>query len=140
MIHAEHRSFLESHTLAVIGFARKSGPPSLSPVYYYMDGDEIVFSTTKARGKGRAVTRTGELTICIVDMSPPFAYLTVFGKARLDEATAVDAMMRIGEIMSGRPLPESARPAIEQRAKDEGRVAVRITPAEFFPARPIGVK
>ena len=70
MIPEEHRPFIESHKLAVVGFTRKSGPPSLSPVYYYVDGDEIVFSTTKTRGKGRAVARTGELTLCIVDAQP----------------------------------------------------------------------
>ena len=140
MIPEEHRPFLESHKLAVIGFARKSGPPSLSPVYYYLDGDEIVFSTTKTRGKGRAVARFGELTLCVVDAQPPFPYLTVFGKATLDEAAAVDAMMKMGEIMTGNVLPDAARPMMEQRAENEGRVAVRLTPTEFFMTRPIGSK
>lgn len=140
MIPEEHRPFLESHKLAVVGFARKSGPPSLSPVYYYLDGDEIVFSTTRTRGKGRAVARMHELTLCIVDTSPPFPYLTVFGKARLDEASAVDAMVKMGEIMTGNVLPASARPMIEQRAQNEDRVAVRVAPTEFFLTRPIGSK
>ena len=140
MIPEEHRPFLESHKLAVIGFARKSGPPSLSPVYYYLDGDEIVFSTTKTRGKGRAVARSGELTLCVVDAQPPFPYLTVFGKATLDEAAAVDAMMKMGEFMTGNVLPDAARPMMEQRAENEGRVAVRLTPTEFFMTRPIGSK
>jgi PPOX class probable F420-dependent enzyme len=140
MIPDEHRPFLESHKLAVIGFARKSGPPSLSPVYYYVDGEEIVFSTTKTRGKGRAVARAGELTLCIVDMNPPFPYLTVYGKARVDEEAAVDAMMKMGEIMTGNVLPEAARPMMEQRAENEGRVAIRVTPTEFFLTRPIGSK
>ena len=140
MIPDEHRPFLESHKLAVVGFARKSGPPSLSPVYYYLDGDEIVFSTTKTRGKGRAAARTGELTLCIVDAQPPFPYLTIFGKATIDEAAAVDAMMKLGEIMTGNVLPDAARPMMEQRAETERRVAVRVTPTEFFMTRPIGSK
>ena len=140
MIPDEHRPFLEAHKLAVVGFARKSGPPSLSPVYYYLDGDEIVFSTTKTRGKGIAAARHGELTLCVVDMSPPFPYLTVFGEAHVDHEAAVDAMMKMAEIMTGNVLPESARPMIEQRAESEGRVAIRIKPTEFFLTRPIGSK
>ncbi len=140
MIPQEHRQFLESHSLAVVGFTRKSGPPSLSPVYYFVDGDEIVFSTTAKRGKGRAVARTGELTLCIIDMSSPYSYLTVFGTARLDEATAVDTMMHVGEVMTGNKLPDAARGGMEQRAAAEGRVSVRVTPTEFFSTRPVGSK
>jgi len=89
MIPDEHRQFLESHNVCIVGFARKSGPPSLSPVYYYLDGDEIVFSTTKTRGKGRAVARNPELTLCIVDTNPPYPYLTIFGRAGGGEDVAV---------------------------------------------------
>jgi PPOX class probable F420-dependent enzyme len=138
MIPEEHRPFLESHSLAIVGFVRKSGPPSLSPVYYIVDGDAIVFSTTTQRGKGRAVARTGELTLCIIDTNPPFPYLTVYGTATSDETTAVDTMMKIGQVMTGNPLPEAARGAMQQRAETEGRVSVRVTPTEFFSTRPIG--
>jgi len=137
MIPEEHRQFLEKHSLCVVGFNRKSGPPSLSPTYYWLDGDEIVFSTTKVRGKGRAVARGEDLSLCVLDTNPPFPYLLVYGKAGVDEAGAVDAMMRIGEIMTGNKLPEAARPVMEQRAHNEGRIAVRVAPYDFFKTTPI---
>ena len=59
MIPKERREFLEQHRLAIVGVPRKAGPPHMSPVYYVVDGDEIVISTTASRFKGRAVrTRT----------------------------------------------------------------------------------
>ena len=137
MIPEEHRQFLEKHSLCVVGFNRKSGPPSLSPTYYWLDGDEIVFSTTKVRGKGRAVARGEDLALCVLDTNPPFPYLLVYGKATGDEAGAVDAMMKIGSIMTGRDLPDGARPALEERAKSEGRISVRVTPYDFFKTTPI---
>jgi PPOX class probable F420-dependent enzyme len=138
MIPEEHRQFLESHSFCVAGYSRKKGPPSLSPVYYWVDGDEIVFSTTKTRGKGRAAARGDDISLCILDTNPPFPYLLVYGKASVDEAGAVDAMMKIGAIMQGRELPDAARPALEERAKNEGRIAVRVTPTDFFKTTPIG--
>jgi hypothetical protein len=54
--------------------------------------------------------------------------VTVFGRARIEDEGAVDAMMAIGGRMTGAPLAESARPALQQRAIDEGRVVLRITP------------
>jgi len=137
MIPEEHRQFLETHSLCVVGFNRRKGPPSLSPTYYWLDGDEIVFSTTKVRGKGRAVARGEDLSLCVLDTSPPFPYLLVYGKATGDEAGAVDAMMKIGEIMTGNKLPDAARPMMEQRAANEGRIAVRVSPYDFFKTTPI---
>ena len=136
MIPDEHRQFLESHNVCVVGFARKSGPPSLSPVYYHVDGDEIVFSTTKTRGKGRAVARSPELTLCIVDADPPYQYLTVFGRARIDEASALEANLKAVEIITGSPISDAMRSVLEQRAKDEGRVAIRVTPVGYFKTQP----
>jgi hypothetical protein len=40
-------------------------------------------------------------------------------------------MMRVGEAMSGNPVPESARPAVEERARTEQRVVLRVTPERF---------
>ena len=134
-ISTTQREFLESHRLCVFGFNRHSGPPSLSPVYYFMDGDEIVISTTGSRIKAKAVQRSPEVSVCVLDEKMPFAYLTVYGHARIEEEGAADVMRRIGEAMTGSPLPESARPAFEQRAKSEERVVIRVKPAQFVSPR-----
>ncbi len=128
MITDEQRQFLEEHRLCIVGYVRKDGPPALSPVYYVLDGDEIVISTTSSRAKGRAGRRNIAMSVCVLAESPPFQYLTVYGKAHVEDEGAVDAMMRIGEKMTGAPISEASRPALEQRAKAEGRVVLRITP------------
>ncbi len=134
----EQREFLESHRLCVFGFNRRSGPPALSPVYYFMDGDEIVISTTDSRVKAKAVQRNPEVSVCVLDEKMPFAYLTVFGHARIEDKDAADVMRRIGEAMTGSPIPEAALPALEERAKTEGRVVIRVKPAQFVSTRPLG--
>lgn len=140
MIPDEHRAFLEDHRLAVFGHERKDGPPSLTPVYYFLDGDEIVVSTTASRGKAKAVARNPQVSVCVLDEKQPFAYLTVFGEARIETEGAVDAMMRMGETMTGNPIAEAARPVLEKRAQDEGRVALRIKPLKFVSTRTMGPK
>ncbi len=133
----EQRKFLESHRLCVFGFNRRSGPPSLSPVYYFMDGDEIVISTTSSRIKAKVVQRNPEVSVCVLDEKMPFAYLTVYGHARIEEEGAADVMRRIGEVMTGNPIAESALPVFEQRAKDEGRVVICVKPAQIVSTRPL---
>lgn len=140
MIPDEHRTFLDSHRLCVVGFAAKNGPPNLSPVYYVVDGDDILISTTAARGKAKQAQRTGEVTLCVLEEQYPFAYLNVYGSARVEDEGAAELMLRIGEKMTGSVLPEAARQAMEQRARDEGRVVLRVTPKRYFSTRPVGQK
>ena len=102
-----------------------------------MDGDEIVISTTGSRVKTKAVRGNPEVSVCVLEEKMPFAYLTVFGHARIEEEGAADVMRRIGEAMTGRPIPEAARPALEQRAQSEGRVVIRVKPAQFVSTRPL---
>jgi hypothetical protein len=63
----------------------------------------------------------------------PFPYLRVEGRGRIEQDGAVDLMMQIGEKMRGQPVPESARPAVEERAKREQRVVLRLTPEAYYP-------
>jgi PPOX class probable F420-dependent enzyme len=128
----EEKAFLEAHRLCVFAFRRKAGPPSLTPVYYYMDGGDIVISTTATRAKAKAVRRDPEVTVCVLEEKSPFSYLTVYGRARIEEQGAVDVMMKVGEKMTGAPVAESMRPAIEERARKEQRVVLRVTPVSAF--------
>lgn len=108
----------------------------MSPVYYAMDGDDIVISTTASRWKAKALRRDPAVSLCVLGEAPPFPYLLVYGTATIEERGAVDVMMKIGERMSGNPVPEAARPLVERRAHDEGRVVLRVRPERFASTTP----
>ena len=56
---------------------------------------------------------------------------------RADDAKlVVDVMMAVGGRMSGTPLPEAARPAVEAMARDEDRVVLRCRPYATFAQPP----
>ena len=129
----ERTKFLADHRLCVVGYARETGPPALWPVYYAVDGDDLLISTTATRAKAAAIRRNPQVSVCVLGEAMPFPYLTVYGRGRIETAGAVDAMMKVGERMTGNPIPESARPAVEKRAQDEQRVVLRVTPEGFVP-------
>ena len=130
MNQAERRAFVANHRTCVFGFQRKQGPPSMSVVYYVMDGDDILVSTMAARAKARAVRRTREAAICVLDEQWPLTYLQVYGPADVEDVigTTVDVMMKVGQIMSGQPLPDAVRPLVEAKAREENRVVIRLKP------------
>ena len=86
MNQAERRAFVADHRTCIFGFQRKHGPPSMSVVYYVMDGDDILISTMAERAKARAVRRTHEAAICVLDEQWPLTYLQVYGPADVEDA------------------------------------------------------
>jgi hypothetical protein len=111
----------------------------MSVVYYVpTDGDELLVSTMGGRAKAKAAARNRKISLCVLDERWPFAYLQVYCDARLETDTAlvVDVMMAVGGRMSGQPLPEQARPAVQAMAEKEGRVVLRCRPYETFAQPP----
>ena len=130
----ERRQFVKEHRTCVFGYERKQGPPSMSIVYYVMDGDDMLVSTMAERGKARAVRRNPEVSLCVLDEQWPPTYLVVFGDAKIetDPDAVIDLMMRIGELMSGQKLPDEARPVVAAMAEKEQRILIRIRPRQTF--------
>lgn len=130
MNQSERRAFVADHRTCIFGFQRRQGPPSMSVVYYVMDGDDVLVSTMAERAKAKAVRRTGEAALCILDEQWPLTYLQVYGPAAVDEGveTTVTVMMKVAAIMSGQALPEAARPLVEAKAREERRVVIRLQP------------
>lgn len=128
MTPGERRTFLEEHRLAIVGIGRKSDGPHMSPVYYALDGNDILISTTASRWKAKAIRRNAPISLCIMGEAMPFPYLLLYGTASIEEHDAPQVMRRIGERMTGNTIPDDALPAIEERATTEGRVVLRFTP------------
>lgn len=129
----ERKAFLSEHRLAIVGAERVDAPPQLSPVYYVMDGDDLLISTTETRAKAKVIRRNTRVSVCVLGEEMPFPYLTVYGHGQIETDGAADVMMAVGGAMAGNPLPESMRPAIEERAKKEQRVVLRVTPESYYP-------
>ena len=130
----ERRAFVQKHRTAVFGTSRKGDGPAQSIVYYVSDGDDLLVSTMGARAKAKAVERLGKVSLCVLDEQWPPSYVVVYCDAKVEREPkgVTDLMMRIAGVMAGKEMPESVRPMVEQGAKKEGRVVVRLTPYATF--------
>ncbi len=135
----QRKQFVKDHRTCVFGYSRDDSGPSMSIVYYTMDGDDILVSTMAKRAKAKAVDRLGKVSLCILDENWPMTYLVVYGSATLerDVNQTATVMMKIGEIMSGNPVPEAARPMVMAMAEKEGRLVVRLKPDYTFYTPPV---
>src|SRR5258705_3782281 len=138
MDRAERREFVRKHRTAVFGYNRRSDGPAQSIVYYVTDGDDLLVSTMGARAKAKAVERLAKVSLCVLDEQWPPSYLVVYCRARLETEprAVVDLMLRIAGVMAGKPMPETVRPLVEEGARREGRVVVRLLPYATFHSPP----
>ena len=134
----ERRQFVREHRTCIWGYERQAGPPSMSVVYYVMDGDDILISTMKERAKAKAMERNPQVSLCVVDEQWPMTYLVVYGRGRIidEPAQAVAVMAGITELMSGQAPSAEDMPKIEAMCRDEHRVVARITPEATFETPP----
>ena len=132
------RAFVREHRTAVFATNRKQHGPAQSLVYYVSDGDDLLVSTMGARAKAKAVERLGKVSLCVLDEQWPPTYLVVYCTAKLEREpkAVVDLMLRIAGVMAGKPMPDAVRPLVEEGAKREGRVVVRLTPYATFHSPP----
>jgi PPOX class probable F420-dependent enzyme len=139
MLPSERREFVRTHRTCVYGYRRVHDGPAMSIVYYIpTDDDELLVSTTAARGKARAVARDGKVGLCVLDERWPFAFLQVYADAVIerDRDLVVDVMMAVAGRMSGQQLGDEARAYVEQMADKEDRVVVRCRPYATFAQPP----
>jgi PPOX class probable F420-dependent enzyme len=134
----ERRRFVRDHRTCIFGYGRKAHGPAMTIVYYVMDGDDLLISTMAARGKAKAVARDGRVSLCVLDEQWPPSYLQVYGTAEIDPDLefATDVLTRVISLMAGQETPASRRPQIEQMARDEQRVVIRVRPYSTFETPP----
>ncbi len=84
MSEQERRRFLlDTPRTAKLATVRPDGRPHVAPVWFDLDGDDLVFSTHERSVKGRNLIGDPRLSICVDDEQPPFAFVIVEGKAEL---------------------------------------------------------
>ncbi|MEU5025270.1 PPOX class F420-dependent oxidoreductase [Streptomyces milbemycinicus] len=73
-----------THT-AKLSTVRADGSPHIAPVWFLLDGDDIVFNTGADTVKGRNLARDGRVSLCVDDDRPPFSFVTLQGRAELSD-------------------------------------------------------
>lgn len=132
----ERREFVRNHRTAVFGYARKKHGPSMSCIYYVMDGDEIVISTMLGRAKAKAIKRNPNVSLCVLDEQWPPTYVLVYGEAYIDESYGAQMLINTCEVMAEQEMPQAEREQLEELAKEEQRVAIRMKPHSTFHSPP----
>ncbi|MFC5156310.1 PPOX class F420-dependent oxidoreductase [Streptomyces amakusaensis] len=129
MTKGEWHTFVSEGTrTAKLSTVRADGSPHIAPVWFLLDGDELVLNTDKESVKGRNLIRDGRVAICVDDETPPFAFVTLQGRAEVseDQEQALHWATRI----AARYLGEDVAAAVGARNSGPGSITVRIKVAK----------
>ncbi|GAB2966150.1 PPOX class F420-dependent oxidoreductase [Streptomyces pseudoechinosporeus] len=86
MTDEEWRKFVSYGTrTGKLSTIRADGSPHVAPIWFVLDGDDLVFNTGKDSVKGRNLARDGRVALCVDDDRPPYAFVVLRGRARISE-------------------------------------------------------
>lgn len=105
---------------------RRDGRPHVVPIWFVLDGGDLVFTTGASSVKAHAMRRDPRVCLCIDDERPPYAYVMVQGTAALSED--MDELLRVATAIGGRYMGADRAEQFGRRNAVPGELVVRVTP------------
>ncbi|MEV6653183.1 PPOX class F420-dependent oxidoreductase [Streptomyces sp. NPDC051219] len=125
MTQEEWRDFVSHSTrTGKLSTVRADGSPHIAPVWFLLDGDDVVFTTGQNTVKGRNMARDGRVALCVDNNAPPFAYAVLQGRARLIED--VDQVAHWAARIGARYMGEERAEEFGARNGVPGELLVRV--------------
>ena len=126
----ERRAFLSSGTrTGKLATVRPDGRPHVQPIWFVLDGDDLIFMTGATTVKGRNLRRDPRASLVVNDEAPPFAYVRVDGQVELSED--LDLMLVWSTKIAARYMGDAQAEAYGRRNAVAGEMLVRLPPAHM---------
>ncbi|MEU6813960.1 PPOX class F420-dependent oxidoreductase [Streptomyces sp. NPDC046860] len=125
MTDEEWRAFLSNGTrTGKLATVRADGSPHIAPIWFLLDGDELVFNTGEETVKGRNLARDPRVALCVDDDRPPFSFVVLNGQARLSDD--LDEIRRWATRIAARYMGEDRAEEFGARNGVPGELLVRV--------------
>ncbi|MBF6188736.1 MULTISPECIES: PPOX class F420-dependent oxidoreductase [Nocardia] len=125
------REFLDHGTrTGKIAFVASDGRPVVTPIWYLVEGDEIVFNTGRDTAKGKAFARDDRVALCVDLEEPPYASVQVQGRVTLSEDP--DELLRTATALGGRYMGAERAEEFGRRNAVPGELVVRLRPTKVI--------
>jgi PPOX class probable F420-dependent enzyme len=126
----EVRKFLTEGTrTGKLAFLSPSGRPLVAPIWFILEGDELVFNTGQDTAKGRYLARDPRVAITVDLEAEPYAYVQVQGDAELSEDPG--ELLRTATEIARRYVPGGRRAEeFGRRNGGPGELVVRVRPTK----------
>lgn len=125
MTDAEWREFVMTGTrTGKCGVTRADGRPHVTPIWFVLDGDDVVFTTHETGVKAHAIRRDPRVALCVDDERPPYSYVMIEGEAVV--SSDLDEVRRWATVIGGRYMGQDRAEEFGARNGVPGELLVRL--------------
>jgi PPOX class probable F420-dependent enzyme len=103
---------------------RPDGSPHIAPVWFILDGDDLVFMTGAETVKGRSMLRDPRVALSVDDENPPFAFATIEGVVSISRD--LDEMLPLSIAIARRYVGDELAERYGTRNAVEGELLLRL--------------
>lgn len=100
------------------------------PIWFVMDGEDLIFTTSESSVKGRNIRRDGQVALCVDSSDRPYAYVLIEGTTTTSEDR--DELLRWSKRLAARYVGEEKAEEYGRLNAGEGEMLVRVTPAKVL--------
>ena len=128
---AEIRSFLtDTARTGKLATVRADGRPHVAPIWFDLDGDDLIFTTWHTSVKGRNLQRDPHVSLCVDDESPPFGFVIIEGTVEITEDA--EALLQWATRIGGKYMGQDQAEAFGKRNGIKGELLVRLKPTKII--------
>ncbi|MEA3215297.1 MAG: hypothetical protein QOJ19_1453 [Acidimicrobiia bacterium] len=132
----QRRTFLlEGTRTAKVATTRTDGRPHVAPVWFDLEGEQVLFWTDASSVKGRNIQWNPQVAICVDDDHPPFAFVLLEGRASI--ISDPDEVRECAQRIAARYLGVEDGRAFVERAFGIGDIIVRVPPEHVVALYPV---
>jgi PPOX class probable F420-dependent enzyme len=126
----QRRAFLSHGTrTGKLATMRPDGRPHVVPIWFVLDGDDLVFNTGAGTAKERAMRHDPRVAICVDDDRPPYAFVMVEGEATITDDP--DEKLAWATRIAARYMGDENAERYGRRNSVPGERLVRVRPTRF---------
>ncbi|MDV8075433.1 PPOX class F420-dependent oxidoreductase [Rhodococcus sp. IEGM 1370] len=127
------REFLSQGTrTGKLGYLASDGRPLVAPIWFVVEGQQIVFNTGADTAKGKAIRRDPRVVLTVDLEEPPYGFVQVQGIASVDENPT--ELVRTATAIGARYMGRERAEEFGTRNGVPGELIVRIAPTKVIAA------
>jgi len=115
-----------------VAWVASNGAPHVAPIWFVIDGDDIVFNTGADTGKGRSLAREGRASLVVDDQAPPYSFVKIDGAITLHDD--LDEVRHFAALIGGRYMGAERADEYGTRNGVPGELLVRLHPTKVIAA------
>ena len=128
MTEAEWRTFvMEGSRTGKLATVRPDGQPHVVPIWFMLDGPDLVFMTGAETVKARNIRHNSHVALAVDDEQFPFSFVLIQGEATLTAPAPAD-MLPYSTAIARRYVGEARAAEFGRRNAVEGELLVRVRP------------